>query len=202
MDQVTLTVTEDGSAIGSYDVQALGLRDDLLQKVNAQFSELDRMPDAQFAALPLQDRLDWAKLGLKPAATVSPDLGQLDLSAVLADLQSVKRTAAQDAYIDLVDGVYTVHEEVAGDELNAAAVQEGLQTAAAGLAVTPSGAQNATFELTSVDCYETPRHHDCDAPRYARQLLPHRAGGAGGQVDFNKDSGNSCRTANSYRGRF
>ena len=88
-DQVTLTVTEDGSAIGSYDMQALGLRDDLLQKVNAQFSELDRMPDAQFAALPLKDRLDWAKLGLKPAATVSPDLGQLVLSAVLADLQSV-----------------------------------------------------------------------------------------------------------------
>ena len=155
-DQVTLTVTEDGSAIGSYDMQALGLRDDLLQKVNAQFSEIDRMPDAQFAALPLKERLDWAKLGLKPAATVSPDLGQLDLSAVLADLQSVKRTAAQDAYIDLVDGVYTVHEEVAGDELNAAAVQEGLQTAAAGLAVTPSGAQNATFELTSVDCSEAP----------------------------------------------
>ena len=29
-DQVTLTVTEDGSAIGSYDMQALGLRDDCL----------------------------------------------------------------------------------------------------------------------------------------------------------------------------
>ena len=97
---------------------ACGLRDDLLQKVNAQFSEIDRMPDAQFAALPLKERLDWAKLGLKPAATVSPDLGQLDLFTVLADLQSVKRTAAQDAYIDLVNGVYTVHEEVAGDELN------------------------------------------------------------------------------------
>ena len=106
-DQVTLTVTEDGSAIGSYDMQALGLRDDLLQKVNAQFSELDRMPDAQFAALPLQDRLDWAKRDLGATDRVTPDLGQLELSAVLADLQSVKRTAAQDAYIDLVDGVYT-----------------------------------------------------------------------------------------------
>ena len=155
-DQVTLTVTEDGSAIGSYDMQALGLRDDLLQKVNAQFSELDRMPDAQFAALPLQDRLDWAKRDLGATDRVTPDLGQLELSAVLADLQSVKRTAPEDAYIDLVDGVYTVHEEVAGDELNVAAVQEGLQTAAAGLAVTPSGAQNATFELTSVDCYKQP----------------------------------------------
>ena len=30
VDQVSLTVTEDGSPIGSYDMQALGLRDDLL----------------------------------------------------------------------------------------------------------------------------------------------------------------------------
>ena len=187
-DQVTLTVTEDGSAIGSYDMQALVLRDDLMQKVNAQFSELDRMPDAQFAALPLKDRLDWAKLGLKPAATVSPDLGQLDLSTVLADLQSVKRTAAQDAYIDLVDGVYTVHEEVAGDELNVAAVQEGLQTAAAGLAVTPSGAQNATFELTSVDCYETPAITTATLRDTPDSLFRTALAELEVKVDFNKDS--------------
>lgn len=187
-DQVTLTVTEDGSAIGSYDMQALSLRDDLLQKVNAQFSELDRMPDAQFAALPLKERLDWAKLGLKPAATVSPDLGQLDLSAVLADLQSVKRTAAQDAYIDLVDGVYTVHEEVAGDELNVAAVQEGLKTAAAGLAVTPSGAQNATFELTSVDCYETPAITTATLRDTPDSLFRTALAELEVKVDFNKDS--------------
>ena len=187
-DQVTLTVTEDGSAIGSYDMQTLGLRDGLLARISSQFSELDRMPDAQFAALPLKERLDWAKLGLKPAATVSPDLGQLNLSAVLADLQSVKRTAAQDAYIDLVDGVYTVHEEVAGDELNAAAVQEGLQTAAAGLAVTPSGAQNATFELTSVDCYETPAITTATLRDTPDSLFRTALAELEVKVDFNKDS--------------
>lgn len=188
VDQVSLTVTEDGSPIGSYDMQTLGLRDGLLARVSAQFSALDRMTDEQFAALPLQDRLDWAKLGLKPAATVSPDLGQLDLSAVLADLQSVKRTAAQDAYIDLVDGVYTVHEEVAGDELNAAAVQEGLQTAAAGLAVTPSGAQNATFELTSVDCYETPAITTATLRDTPDSLFRTALAELEVKVDFNKDS--------------
>ena len=187
-DQVTLTVTEDGSAIGSYDMQALGLRDDLLQKVNAQFSEIDRMTDEQFAALPLQDRLDWAKRDLGATDRVTPDLGQLELSAVLADLQSVKRTAAQDAYIDLVDGVYTVHEEVAGDELNVTAVQEGLQTAAAGLAVTPSGAQNATFELTSVDCYETPAITTATLRDTPDSLFRTALAELEVKVDFNKDS--------------
>lgn len=188
VDQVSLTVTEDGSPIGSYDMQTLGLRDGLLARVSAQFSALDRMTDEQFAALPLQDRLDWAKRDLGATDRVTPDLGQLELSAVLADLQSVKRTAAQDAYIDLVDGVYTVHEEVAGDELNAAAVQEGLQTAAAGLAVTPSGAQNATFELTSVDCYETPAITTATLRDTPDSLFRTALAELEVKVDFNKDS--------------
>lgn len=188
VDQVSLTVTEDGSPIGSYDMQTLGLRDGLLARVSAQFSALDRMTDEQFAALPLQDRLDWAKRDLGATDRVTPDLGQLELSAVLADLQSVKRTAAQDAYIDLVDGVYTVHEEVAGDELNAAAVQEGLKTAAAGLAVTPSGAQNATFELTSVDCYETPAITTATLRDTPDSLFRTALAELEVKVDFNKDS--------------
>ena len=188
VDQVSLTVTEDGSPIGSYDMQTLGLRDGLLARVSAQFSALDRMTDEQFAALPLQDRLDWAKRDLGATDRVTPDLGQLELSAVLADLQSVKRTAPEDAYIDLVDGVYTVHEEVAGDELNVTAVQEGLQTAAAGLAVTPSGAQNATFELTSVDCYETPAITTATLRDTPDSLFRTALAELEVKVDFNKDS--------------
>ncbi len=188
VDQVSLTVTEDGSPIGSYDMQTLGLRDGLLARVSAQFSALDRMTDEQFAALPLQDRLDWAKRDLGATDRVTPDLGQLELSAVLADLQSVKRTAPEDAYIDLVDGVYTVHDAVAGDELNVTAVQEGLQTAAAGLAVTPSGAQNATFELTSVDCYETPAITTATLRDTPDSLFRTALAELEVKVDFNKDS--------------
>lgn len=188
VDQVTLTVTEDGSAIGSYDVQALGLRDDLLQKVNAQFSELDRMPDAQFAALPLQDRLDWAKRDLGATDRVTPDLGQLELSAVLADLQSVKRTAPEDAYIDLVDGVYTVHDAVAGDELNESAVQAGLQQAASGLAVTADGPADVSFELTSVDCYQKPSVTTDTLRDTPDSLFRTALAELEVKVDFNKDS--------------
>ena len=188
VDQVSLTVTEDGSPIGSYDMQSLGLRDGLLARVSAQFSALDRMTDEQFAALPLQDRLDWAKRDLGATDRVTPDLGQLDLSAVLADLQSIRRTAPEDAYIDLVDGVYTVHDAVDGDELNVSAVQEGLQTAAAGLAVTPSGAQNAAFELTSVDCYRKPAVTADSLTDTPDSLFRTALAELEVKVDFNKDS--------------
>ena len=188
VDQVSLTVTEDGSPIGSYDMQTLGLRDGLLARVSAQFSALDRMTDEQFAALPLQDRLDWAKRDLGATDRVTPDLGQLELSAVLADLQSVKRTAPEDAYIDLVDGVYTVHDAVAGDELNESAVQAGLQQAASGLAVTADGPADASFELTSVDCYQKPSVTTDTLRDTPDSLFRTALAELEVKVDFNKDS--------------
>lgn len=156
VDQVTLTVTEDGSPVGEYDLQALGLRDDLMNKVAAQFSETDRMTDVQFAALTIKEKQDWAKRNFSApyACTVSTD--KLDTAAVLADLRSMKRIAPESAYTTLEDGVYTVHAEVPGTELNEAAVLDGLRAAAATLGVTADGPQDASFELTSVDCYKQP----------------------------------------------
>ena len=156
VDQVTLTVTEDGSPVGEYDLQTLGLYDDLTGKVAAQFSETDRMPDEQFAALGTREKLDWAK-GTRSepyACTVSMD--KFDAASVLEELLRMKRTAPESAYTTLEDGVYTVHAEVPGTELNEAAVLDGLRAAASTLGVTADGPQDASFELTSVDCYKQP----------------------------------------------
>ena len=154
--QAALTVTEDGSPAGEYDLQVLGLYDDLMNKVTAQFSETDRMTDEQFAALGIREKLDWAKRehAAPYACTVSVD--KFDAAAVLAGLRSMKRTAPESAYTTLEDGVYTVHAEVPGTELNEAAVLDGLRAAASALGVTADGPQNAEFELTSVDCYKQP----------------------------------------------
>ena len=143
VDSVTLTVTEDGSPVSEYDLQKLGLRDDLMNKVTAQFSETDRMTAEQFAALGIREKLNWAK-NAHPApypCTV---------------LQSMKRTAAENAYTVLEDGVYTVHAEVPGTELNEQTVLDGLRAAVSVLGVTADGPQDTAFELTSVDCYKQP----------------------------------------------
>ena len=68
----------------------------------------------------------------------------------------MKRAAAENAYTTLENGVYTVHAETPGTELNEAAVLDGLRAAASSLGVTADGPQDATFELTSVDCYKQP----------------------------------------------
>ena len=87
--QAALTVTEDGSPAGEYDLQVLGLYDDLMNKVTAQFSETDRMTDEQFAALGFREKLDWAKREhpVPYACTVSMD--QFNAAAVLEELRSI-----------------------------------------------------------------------------------------------------------------
>lgn len=81
---------------------------------------------------------------------------QFDAAAVLADLRNMKRTAAENAYTTLEDGVYTVHAEVPGTELNEQTVLDGLCAAVSVLGVTADGPQDTAFELTSVDCYKQP----------------------------------------------
>ena len=156
VDQVTLTVTEDGSPVGEYDLQALGLRDDLMNKVAAQFSETDRMTDEQFAALGTREKLDWAKGDRSEPYACTVSMDKFDAASVLEELLRMKRTAPESAYTTLEDGVYTVHAEVPGTELNEAAVLDGLRAAASTLGVTTDGPQDASFELTSVDCYKQP----------------------------------------------
>ena len=156
VDSVRLTVTEDGSAVGEYDLRALGLYDDLMAKVTVQFSETDRMTDEQFAALGVREKRDWMKQNSSAPYACTVSMDKFNASAVLADLQSVKRTAAENAYTTLEDGVYTLHAETYGTELNEQAVLDGLRTAASVLGVTAAGSQSASFELTSVDCYKQP----------------------------------------------
>lgn len=155
VDETVLTVTENGSAIGAYDLQTLGLREALVDAITAQFSAVDRMTPEQYAALPMQDKLDWEKTHVAPALRCTVNMLRFDGSAVIEDLQQVERHAPQNAYLALEDGVYTLHEEVAGDTLDTAAVQAGLEEAAATLAVTADGPVCAQFAVDE-SCYIPP----------------------------------------------
>ena len=148
VDRARLTVTEGGASVGSYDLQTLGLRESLLAQVTAQFSELDRMTDEQYAALSMQEKLDWAKRSDTAPGSCTVSVEQFDASAILADLQAIRRTAAQDAYTSLEDGVYTVHPEVPGNELDESAVLDALRAAAASIAVTADGPTDASLDIT------------------------------------------------------
>ena len=69
----------------------------------------------------------------------------------------IPRTQAQNAYSELVDGVYLVHEEVPGTVLQAPQVQAALARAMASMTITADAPAELRFEVTdSPDCYLPP----------------------------------------------
>ena len=130
--QAALTVTEDGSPAGEYDLQVLGLYDDLMNKVTAQFSETDRMTDEQFAALGIREKLDWAKRE-HAAPYATPDslfrtaLAELEVKVTFNEeaakyLPHGEETLTSHDLASIVDldpdGTVTVDEKVLGEKVS------------------------------------------------------------------------------------
>ncbi len=154
LSETALTVTENGQQIGTYTLSDLGLAEEAYNAVCAAFTQTEQMLPAEFAKLPYETKLA-AKVEVKsPTVTVPPE--EADLSQVLADLDAVERTAAQDAYVELSGGRYTIHEEVPGNELRSDVVTQALYEALRDTSITPQALCGASFELTDCDCYVQP----------------------------------------------
>lgn len=154
-EQTTLTVTENGVVIGTYTLEQLGVLEDTLANVRACFTDMERMEPETFAALSVKEKLQWQPG--TPGDTAAVDLRQLDLYEPMNDLMtSVERTPSQDAYVEFENGLFLVHQEQQGTELQVQAVQQALEEALSGLTVTVNQAGAVWFELTDCPCYLTP----------------------------------------------
>ena len=117
-----------------------------MNKVTALFPETDRMTDEQFAALTITEKQDWMKRDYSAPDTCTVNMDSFDAASVLEELRRMNRTAPENAYAALENGVYTVHAEVPGTELNEAAVLDGLRAAALRSALRRTGRRDAAFE--------------------------------------------------------
>ncbi len=154
-EQTTLTVTEDGVVMGTYDLGQLGVLEDTLANVRSCFTEIDRMEPEAFAALSVKEKLQWQ--ARTPGSTAIVDLAKLDLYEPMNDLLTkVTRTPSQDAYVEFENGMFLVHQEQPGTELQVQTVQEALEQAMSGLSVGMNGASSVQFELTDCPCYTQP----------------------------------------------
>jgi len=153
VEQTALTVTEDGVVIGTYTLGELGVLEDTLAAVDASYSELDRMEPKAFAALTAKEKLNWQR-GAYP--TVAVDLTHLDVYAPMEDLVVQPRQAATDAYVKFIDGRFVVHDEVPGNQLQVANIQQAMAQSLEGLGVDYDGPSQVRFEVTDCDAYLPP----------------------------------------------
>lgn len=151
----TVTVTENGVAVGAYTLEELGVLDDTLSGIDALFTQTERLTPEAFAALPLREKLAWHDDSHPSDISAPLALQRFDPLPVLRGLEAVPREPAQDAYLSFSGGAYHVHPEVPGTILREDAVSEALHDFASSLTLTQS-ASGATFEVTDCDCYVPP----------------------------------------------
>ena len=134
------------------------------------------MDPAVFAQKSMADKLQWRSQAHTQPGPVRVDTVRYTDEAVVSDLEALSRHPAQDAYMTFADEKFCVVDEVPGNELQLEPVRAALREAVSGLTVSTDGAQNVSFELTSVpDCYAAPEitaeNTSFDFDELLRQML-------------------------------
>lgn len=134
------------------------------------------MDPAVFAQKSWQTSSSGARQAHTQPGPVRVDTVRYTDEAVVSDLEAVSRHPAQDAYMTFADEKFCVVDEVPGNELQLEPVRAALREAVSGLTVSTDGAQNVSFELTSVpDCYAAPEitaeNTSFDFDELLRQML-------------------------------
>lgn len=157
LEQTKVRLTENGAQIGTYTLPELGLAENAEKTLAAGLSQLDLLPEADFEALGLFDRLKWSGSAAHTVRDVTLELAALDVSKPEQDANAISREAPQDAHISLEDGKFTVVEAVNGNTLKEGAVLEAISNALKNVTDTGQAPQTIDAELTALDCYEAPK---------------------------------------------
>ena len=185
-EQTTLTVTENGETTGTYTLLQLGLLEPTQQAITAGFTADERMDPAMFAQKSMADKLQWRSQAHTQPGPVRVDTVRYTDEAVVSDLEALSRHPAQDAYMTFADEKFCVVDEVPGNELQLEPVRAALREAASGLTVDAGGAQNVSFELTSVpDCYAAPEVTAKNADFDFNELLQEKLADVSVKLDLN-----------------
>ena len=158
-DQSRLVVTENGRQIGVYSLEELGLSQDAQAAIRAQFTDVDLLDAAGFAALPDEQKLAWCSAPRSvPADSLPLELSALTLDAVLRDLNAVPRREARDVSCYYSAGAYHIRSEADGTLLQEEPVRAHLAASLDGAALTASQPLTLSCEITDCDCYVHPVH--------------------------------------------
>lgn len=149
-------LTEGGSLVGVYCLQDLGLYAQAAADVERQFTELEKMPPAEFKALDAQARMAWEDEAHTAPQPVVLDTQALTMDAVELDLAKTERHPSEDAYAYLEDGAFHIQPEVQGNELKDRLVVTVLTGLLSGAQVPMDSPLHLTVELTDYDCYIPP----------------------------------------------
>ena len=86
-----VALTENGAEIGSYTLEDLGLSQSAQAAATNGLSQIDLLPEAEFEALGIAERLSWHAGASEEALDAPLDLTQLDTARQMRTLSSGRR---------------------------------------------------------------------------------------------------------------
>ena len=156
LSDTRVRLTENGAELGSYTLEDLGLAEAARSYITVGLTQLDLLPQEEFEALGLRERISWSLGGRGSAQNVTLDAASLDTTKPEADANRVERTAPQDARVSFEDGKFTLQAETGGNTLRCGAVHDAIAQALTGVVDMGQEPQTIEAELTDIDCYEVP----------------------------------------------
>lgn len=156
LSDTRVRLTENGAELGSYTLEDLGLAESARSYITVGLTQVDLLPQEEFEALGLRERISWSLGGRGSAQNVTLDMTELDTTKPEADANRVERTAPQDAQVSFEDGKFTLQAETGGNTLRSGAVHDAFAQALTDVVDMGQAASVIPAELTDVDCYEVP----------------------------------------------
>ncbi len=156
LSDTRVRLTENGAELGSYTLEDLGLVESARSYITVGLTQVDLLPQEEFEALGLRERISWSLGGRGSAQNVTLDAASLDTAKPEADANRVERTAPQDARVSFEDGKFTLQAETGGNTLRDGAVHDAIAQALTGVVNMGQEPQTIEAELTDIDCYEVP----------------------------------------------
>ena len=156
LSDTRVRLTENGAELGSYTLEDLGLAESARSYITVGLTQVDLLPQEEFEALGLRERISWSLGGRGSAQNVTLDVTKLNTTKPEADANRVERTAPQDAQVSFEDGKFTLQAETGGNTLRDGAVHDAIAQALTGVVDMGQEPQTIEAELTDIDCYEVP----------------------------------------------
>lgn len=156
IENMTVTVKENGEDIGTYGLEQLGVRSDTAAALDARYASYSRMRPEVFEQVSMAQKLKWF-FGEKPekeALFVVTD--GLSVDAVMRDLDAVEREAPQDAFMEYEEGRFFVTKEVPGTVLEGSKVEALLADTVGSMAAEAEIPAAAVVDIAENECYTLP----------------------------------------------
>lgn len=156
LDSAELTVTEQGETVGVFDLEQLGLRDQLLQDVTPLLDDAAKLTPAEFAQWSENKKIKWLQKAQQGEISAVVNHTLLDDAAVWDALSVRDRSSAEDAYVYYENGMYRTVRETSGTELNRDVLNRALKAVLAEQVITETGTPKLQLEITDYDVYLPP----------------------------------------------